>query len=67
MAYSWDCSSEVHLDVWLNTGAKGVAPDQINGCWRGHVKLSLCDFGHQEKRNLNCTRQPRQIAYLSTE
>lgn len=57
--YSGHCDSQVHFNVWFDAGAQRVAPDQINGCWRCHVELTLCCFGHQKKRHFNCTGQPR--------
>lgn len=66
MTYSWDCDSQVHHDAGFGAGAQGVAADQIYGSRSCHVELALCCFGHQEERDLNCTRQPCQVTYLNT-
>lgn len=62
--YHWDCDSEVDHDTRFKAGAEWVAANQIHWCWRRHVELALCSFGHQEEWDFNWARQPWQIIYL---
>lgn len=58
LTHSRDRDRQVHRDAWFGAGAEGIAADQIDRSRRRHVELALCGFGHQEERDLNCTRQP---------
>lgn len=65
--YSWHCDSKVHHDARFSASAKWVAADHIDWCWRRHVELALCCFGHQEEGDLDRAGQPRQITHLKAK
>lgn len=65
--YGRDCDSKIHQDAWFGACTQGVAADEINGSWRGHVEFTLCCFWHQQERNLSRTREPWQVAHLKKQ
>lgn len=64
--YSRDGDSQIHHDTRFGACTQGVAADEIDGSWRGHVELALCRLRHQQERNPSRTREPRQVAHLRT-
>lgn len=56
--YGRDCDSKIHHDAWFGACTQGVAADEIDGSWWGHVEFTLCCFWHQQEGNLSRTREP---------
>lgn len=64
--YSRDGDGQIHHHARLGACTQGVAADEIDGSWRRHVELALCRLRHQQERNPSRSREPRQVAHLST-
>lgn len=40
--YGRDRDGKIHHNAWLGADAQGVAANETDGSWRGHVELALC-------------------------